>query len=623
MNRQGTRRSVCSRSLRWILVGILACASGMSWTSAQAAEVRASVDRTRIRLGDSLTLTIEVAGGGSDRVAAPDISKLSDFEIARGPVRSHRFQFVNGVSSSSVTYQYVLVPRREGTLSVPPLRLLVRGRMVATQRIRVEVLPRGSAPPRPRAPAPGVQQDRRLRSRGTREAPSIDDVRVLAEVDTSSVFVGQQVTLAVMLVSRQELLGLAPKDSPTFPGFWAEEIKLPENYNAEQILIDGVPHIRYTLMKRALFPTNAGTLTIPPVTYQIQIKRRSRDPIESFFFTPVETIVRGSSPIAVEVAPLPTESRPADFSGAVGRFDLSVVADRTTSSVNDAIGLEVRIAGVGNLRTISEAPLPELTDFKEFTPKVTEQMRIRGDRLLGEKSWDYVLIPLAPGEQTIPSITFSFFDPAAGEYRTVGSQPITIQVARGDGAPGSPYTPVAQSDVRQLRQDIHYIKLAPDGLRDRSRPFYRSPVFLVILLLPVAADVGIFAAAFRRERRHANSRLRRERRARSIARRRLKDARKLLTPHSSRAFYASVAQALTEYVADKFDTAASGLTHQRIEELLSSHGAPDDLKDSYHRCLEACDYARFAPTSSSEEEMKRTSRVAEEMLVALERSLTK
>ena len=95
----------------------------------------------------------------------------------------------------------------------------------------------------------------------------------------------------------------------------------------------------------------------------------------------------------------------------------------------------------------------------------------------------------------------------------------------------------------------------------------------------------------------------------------------MMVPASSRAFYASVAQALTEYVADKFDTSAAGLTHQRIEELLTSRGVPQGLRGTFHRCLEGCDYARFAPASAADTEMSRALARAEDTLSALERSM--
>ena len=93
-------------------------------------------------------------------------------------------------------------------------------------------------------------------------------------------------------------------------------------------------------------------------------------------------------------------------------------------------------------------------------------------------------------------------------------------------------------------------------------------------------------------------------------------------PSTARAFYAEVARALTEFVAAKFDTSGAGLTHDRIEDFLASRGVVDEERRQFHRCLEACDYARFAPASSGSEEMRRTLQEAEEIIVRLERSLS-
>jgi hypothetical protein len=176
--------------------------------------------------------------------------------------------------------------------------------------------------------------------------------------------------------------------------------------------------------------------------------------------------------------------------------------------------------------------------------------------------------------------------------------------------------------VRQLRRDIHFIKQAPDGLKDRSRPFYRSRWFAVLLLLPLAGDLGVFVFTRTLRSQKANARQRRERKARALARRRLKEARRRMAPATARAFYAEVAQSLTEYVAAKCDTSAAGLTHERIEDFLASRGVPEEERAQFHRCLEACDYARFAPSSSGPEEMRRTLGAAEEIIVRIERALS-
>ncbi len=605
---------------------LLALAAGAAL--ADDAVVRAFLDRTEISAGEEITLSIEIAALSLDQAAPPDISRLEGFDVITGPSVSSRFQWINGRTSASRTYSYVLRPDGTGTLTIPALGVLVQGRTYRTRPITLTVNPPGTirspyAPPPVAGPQPGRSIPPSTPAPGTgRAAGAGADVRVRVEADARTVYVGQQVTVRFLLDTQTDILNLALKDNPTFPGFWAEEIKLPENLDMKRVQIGADSFVEYTLMKRALFPTSPGQQTIPPVTYQVQVRRRSSDPIESFFFTPTETVTRRSDPIAITVLPLPAESRPPGFSGAVGSFNVSLAADRTEARVNDAIGVKFRITGEGNLNAVTASPLPELNDFKQFAPKVNASTSLQADRFRGEKVWDYVLIPLAAGTQTIPPVAFTFFDPVARAYRTVRSEPVSIQVARGEGGVGPSLPSVSQSDVRLLRRDVHYLKLARGGLEDWSRPFHTSPVFMALILLPVVADLGAALYARRRDASTASTRLRRERRARRVARKRLNEARRRMSPATARAFYAAVAQALTGYVGDKFDASGAGLTHQRIEELLAAHGAPEEKRSAFHRCLEACDYARFAPSSSGPDEMRKALAAAEETLVGLERTLS-
>jgi hypothetical protein len=598
---------------------LLAAWPGAGAILAQEIEVAAEVDRARVRLGQALQLTIIVSGAASGQVSRPDLSRLTDFDIVGGPSVASSFRWINGRTESSRTFTYALRPKRSGTLRIPPLGILHEGRTYRTGALQVTVLPGGAQPP-PDPRQPGGQRPPPGAGRGG-AAPPPAEVRLKVEVDRRSAVVGEQITVRFLLASQTELLNFQLAENPTFPGFWTEEVELPENLELKRVRIDGELYNELTLMKKVLFPTSAGRLTIPAVTYRVQVRRRSQDPFESFFFTPTETLMRSSEPVAIDVRPLPEEGRPAGFSGAVGRFEIAVAADRQEARVNDAVGLRVTIAGEGSLNAVPAPPIDGLSDFKKLEPKVTSGSTVRGDTFRSEKVWDYVVIPLAAGEQEIPPVTFTYYDPHAKGYRELASGAIPIRVARGDGPAGGAIVPVAQSDVRRLGSDIHYIKLAPGGLADRSGLFHRSPLFAALVLVPLLADAGIAVAVRLRAPSRERSRLRRERRARAAARRRLKEARRRLSPATSRAFYAAVAQALTGYVADKFDAAGAGLTHQRIEELLAGHGAAETERAAFHRSLEACDFARFAPASSGEAEMRRALESAEQVLVALERSL--
>ena len=116
------------RRLSLLLVYLMTGAGFCGTVLAQEPTVKATVDRTRIRLGDRLTLTIEVLGDPSGRSSTPDLSRIEDFDVVGGPSVSTRFQWIIGRSSSSKSYKYALRPRRlfRVGLIVQPPRLAVK-----------------------------------------------------------------------------------------------------------------------------------------------------------------------------------------------------------------------------------------------------------------------------------------------------------------------------------------------------------------------------------------------------------------------------------------------------------------------------------------------------------------
>jgi len=318
----------------FVAVVLAAAAAVLPVRAADAVRVRAMVDRSEIGEGEDVRLIVEIAGPGLDHVGPPDVHDLGDFALSGGPSVSSRFQWVNGVSTSSKTFTYALTPNKTGKLTIPSLGILAQGQMYRTNPVEVTVQPQGTvrSPFQPSGPSAGgsggsgVLPNPGARPRQGGAAPVA--LKVRSELDRKEVYVGQQVTLKVVLDTQSEILSHGPAESPSFPGFWAEEITLPERTEVRRVSIDGEPWYEITLMKRALFPTTAGTLTVPPIAWQVQVRRRSADPFESFFFTPTEMVTRRSDPVPLKVQALPTAGKPEGFSGAVGNFNLSVAADR-------------------------------------------------------------------------------------------------------------------------------------------------------------------------------------------------------------------------------------------------------------------------------------------------------
>jgi uncharacterized membrane protein YccC len=138
---------------------------------------------------------------------------------------------------------------------------------------------------------------------------------------------------------------------------------------------------------------------------------------------------------------------------------------------------------------------------------------------------------------------------------------------------------------------------------------------------PLLANVGLLLFTRRRARWAGSESQLRQRRARRTARRRLSRARSHLFQEQARLFYQELASALTSYLADKVGTPATGLTYDRIEELLERRSVDPSLRGRFRRCLETCDFARFAPAASERAEMEKALSEAEALVETLEGSV--
>jgi len=603
--------------------GLLAlCALGsLGSLLAEEPHVRALAEPTRVEEGEEVVLTVEIIGSSQSPEEPPDLSRLTEFTVAEGPSVSSVFQWVNGRTSASRTYRYTLVPQGTGTKTIPPLTVMLGGRLFRTDPVTVEVVPRAAASPGWRnrgAQEASPFSDPRMRQRLAQANPKAASTFVEAEVDKSDAFPGEQVTLTYVVYTQHEIAQLSLQDQPTYRGFWVEDLKTDTHYEARTVTRPEGTFLAYTVLKKALFPTNPGTLTIPPLTFHFAVRRRANDPLDSFFFQPTESLFRSTQAVPIRVRPLPEEGRPADFSGAVGRFNLHVTTDRATARVNDAVGLKVLIEGQGNFNTLGKPTLPSLDDFKQYEPKVEGSTEAKGGTLVGKKTWDYVLIPLASGRQQIPPVRFTFFDPGVRQYRILQSEPIALQIAKGDLAEVPMQAPPTRSQIPVLGSDIRYIKLAGGGIRDQRRTLYGSRAFAALLAFPVLLNASLLVMARRRASLSGNAALVRRRRARRMAQKRFSRARSRMQPAHSRDFYQELASALTAYLADKASVPASGLTYDRIEEILLMRGIEGKARERFRRCLETCDFARFAPTSSERGEMERTLSEAAEVIEAIE-----
>lgn len=578
--------------------------------TAQAPSVRAYLTPDGpVGVGRPFVVNVEISGT-REVEGEPTLPDLSGFSQYLGSSSQSSVQMVNGRTSVSVTLQYRYQALTEGSHAIPSFEVEVGGETFRTEPLEVTVSADGAASTSD--PASGILSD--------------DDLFITADPSKRVVYEGEPLILEYRIWTRVDVTRFGMTTIPEPEGFWVEDVTGQGQPRIEERTRDGVDYTTAVIRRIALVPTGAGRRTVEPIGVEAQVRvRAGRDPFEDFFgrsslfgTRSVPTTVL-ANPVTIDVRPLPAGVPDAPYSGMVGSLDVRASLDRDSIASNEAVTLTITASGTGNVRAIPDPELDLPDDFEVFPPEVSESLRPEGGGLRGTKSFEYVLIPRAPGVREIPAVRYSFFDGDAGTYRTIATEPLTFTVS-GSAVEGGPGT-LGRSGVAELRRDIRFIRLGPLDLRPTDRSLFRTVGFWLFTLLPPAAVGGALTLRRHRDRLEGDVAYARGRRAGKVARKRLARARRILDSDDARDFYAEVARALRGLVADRLNLAEAGLRIAELDQALADSGIDTELRVRFVECLEECDRQRFAPPSADGGARARFLDRAAEVMTELDRAV--
>ncbi len=612
---------------------------GSLTASAQEISVTAEVNRTRVTIDETLILTITVSGSGLGDVEEPVMPDMRGFIIIGSTSSSSTsFNLINGKLSSSRTVRFIyqLKPRDTGSFVIDASEVTHNGVTHETTPISIEVTPAptgAASPGRSRITPPGSPQAMPSSpSQSAEDRPDLGDaVYIRTTLDKSRVYLGEQVTVDYTLYTRLGLTNARYDDVPTYTGFWLEELFAAHHLDFMEEIIGGKRYAVAKLRQIALFPTVTGELEIEPLSMicdvQAEQSRRSlfdrflNDPFDAFSTT--RQIRVASEEQSVMVLPLPSQGRPPGFSNSVGDFSLEATVDLDTTEVNQPVTLKIVLSGEGNLKTVEDPVLPPLDYFKEYQSGTNAEYESGGRRMSGTKTWEHVLIPTIPGEHVIASLSFPYFNPDIDAYRVSTTDSIAIMVLPADGEQAAVAGMPRKTIVRQLREDIQYIKPETVFLGDQGEVLFRSAWYLLLHILPVAAILATVYYRSHARRLRDDAGYARWRRADSNARSGLRQARQKLEQGAFDQAFTGISSAIYGYIADKCNQPAAGLTSPRVIELLGDRGVDDVTVSLVKDCLDACDMARFAPTALTAEHTEDVLGKAVKAIESIEPQLTK
>ncbi len=571
-------------------------------------QIATRVSSTDISLNDSITLTIEISGV-SNVSNAPSPS-IPGFQI-QSAGQTQSYQWVNGQSSSLIAFNYILTPTNSGTFQIPPINLNSDGKSASSQPINITVRP-GSSTGTPSGSNQSNQQDSTGAKSISVPSEGLKPVFLTANTDVKEAYVGQQILLSIQFIRRPDIrLASQPRYSePDMTGFIVEPMKQQEFTTTIQGVQYQVTELRY-----ALFPTSDGEFVIGSANVDLAVHTQIDpfDPNGFFqgFFGRSQTVKLNTRAIPIQVRALP-KNKPAHFTGAVGRYKMaaSVDAGGGPLEVGKPLNLIVKIEGVGNIKSIKEPALPEMGSFRRYEGISSSNINNEGKFIHGSKDFKILLIPQVSGQISLPSLSFSYFNPEQNQYVTESTHEIPLTVKPGAPSQGAPETFVppgagqATEGVKVVEKDIRFLKSGK--ISSRKKPFLSDGLlsdglFITAALLPLIFAFGAVLTEWRTNRRITNAAHYRSREALRKAKKKLKNSKKLFRMQDPTDFYGVLNAAVKGYCADKLSIPASEMVWDEVDRQLAEKGVAAELRTSLREIWEEADMVRFGTTTFSEE----------------------
>jgi len=580
----------------------------VSWAAQLSAT--AVVERTDLFVGEAFVFQIQVSG--SENPEKPDLSHVSDFtvEFRGGQQNSSRsISIVNGKITQNVRegyfFSYQLTPKRAGRLQIPSITVSEGGRSTHTKTVVINA----------------------------RKPAQTDDFKLRLKLSGNHCYVGEPVTLTVTWYIGKDVktfnFALPLLNDDTFH-FADPEVDMQSGKKLYRIRLGdgevigeksrgriGDRDYATITFKKILIPMRPGNVAIEPATVACSAlvgyeKQRSafQDNFFSDFFNDdffgrsrrgvYRTVAVPSNPLSLRVSDLPTDGRPSNFSGHVGKYRIEASATPTEMSVGDPITLTLSLSGPEYLENVK---LPRLSQ----QPGLARDFKIPQERATAEvsgksKIFTQTIRALRQGVKEIPSIELPFFDPQTKTYRVARTEPIPLivketRLVTALDAEGIADQVSLGSEIKTWSKGIAFNYEDMSVIKNqRSGPlsWFRSPLWMCLILGPPVFYFFLFAGAGIVRRRNKDPMNARARKAFGALAKLLKEA------HGSSSVDNTcnmVQDAFRQYLGDKLCMPRGALTFNDVNDVLAARGVDQGTLDRLKALFEACEAGSYSGNS--------------------------
>ncbi len=571
---------------------------------AQQAELSVSISKNTLGLNERLRIEFSINKQGGDNFIPP---KFKEFKVIAGPSQSVSQSWINGKVTFSQSYTFILKPLRKGELIVEPASIEMNGTTIYSKYLKVVVTNPIDIPDDPNDP----------------EYVANQNIHLVAEVTKTNPYVGEGIYVEYRLYVSENVsvYDTSVTEAPQYNGFWNQEIQI-EGYPVKMGKYNGENYRYIVLQKALLIPTKTGNLTIDPMKMDIVIGVPTGR--ADFFGNVITKNIRkefASPRKIINPKELPLNGKPENFTGAVGEFNFNVTLSKEVLKANESSQIKVDVSGKGNLK-LFELPVVETpSELEKYQPERKENVRVNIDGISGSVSDSYTIVPQYKGKYKIPKVSFSYFNPKTGAYKTITTNDMFVDVLEGKELEtnnnGNSSNTIEKQAVVSLGNSFRYIQTNTVFQPKQTVDFYNSNLFYVLLFCPfLLIPIGIIIGK-RNEARNSDLVGIRLRKAEKLARKFLSEAQKQLG--KKEAFYEALERALHNYLKAKLNIETADISKEKITQILEEKKIDSETISKFMDVLQASDFARYTPVTNTE--MNKEFEKAKEVIVQLDKQL--
>jgi BatD DUF11 like domain len=584
--------------MKFFITHLLLCYSLCLLAQGGGVTFTASADARQVLIGSYFDVSFTLMNANGENFKAPS---FDGFTLLSGPNRSISTTSINGRYSKELIFTYTLQPQKTGVFEIDGATVMVNGKLMTTNKIKIEVLKGKSGATSQADLESSVEKDVFIRA-----VPSVDEA-----------YIGQQILLDYKIYTALDIETYNLMAESEYDGFFMQEIRRVNGAVSREV-INGVEYSTKILKRVALFPQQAGAMTIDPMEMRLAVVRNEDANRRQGFFqrrNSIPLIVK-SPPLKINVRPLPAGAPPT-FTGAVGKYTLNVMASRNNITTDEAITLQMSLSGNGDLKQVQAPPIL-IDNVEVYEPRViSEDAREEYSSIVSEKVVEYLLLPQEAGRYNIAP-AFTYFDTDSSKYVTLKASDNFFDVKKGvkrkPVQSDAEADPLANADIKGLKTEANLSK--------KGRIFFGSVPYWILLLLPVGLFGGVVAYRQKQIREsNVDQSLLRRQRAAQVATKQLATAARFLESKDSRSFYNEVSRGSLGYISNKLNLATADLSKHNIKEKLEELNVPSERITPFIEMLKTCEMALYSGMDNAAS-MKETYDKAAGIIGGIEEGLT-